>query len=194
MKEKEELIRDSKFLSRVLRHAPEAIGLHLDSEGWASVDALIVQANQRGRALSRATIETIVATSDKKRFSLSDDGARIRAAQGHSTPVVAIQFEAVLPPAVLYHGTATRFLPSILESGLLPGTRQYVHLSDNLQTAVSVGKRHGKPVVLSIAARALHAQGGMFYLSENKVWLTKHVPTTHISQLDLAEKEHVKQA
>ncbi len=179
---KEELVHVSKYLSYVLRHAPESIGLVLDSEGWASIEELITLAAQHGRVLNRLAIETVVATNEKKRFALSADGTRIRAVQGHSTPSVAIQFEEKVPPAVLYHGTATRFVPSIQQQGLLPGNRQHVHLSDNAQTAVSVGQRHGKPIVLSIAARNLHANGGKFYLSENNVWLAEHVPAAYISQ------------
>ena len=179
---KEEFVHISKYLSYVLRHAPESIGLTLDSEGWASIEQLIALAAQHGRQMTRHAIEAVVATNEKKRFALSPDGTRIRAVQGHSTPSVAIQFEEKVPPAVLYHGTATRFVPSILEQGLLPGTRQHVHLSDNLQTAVSVGQRHGRPVVLSVAAGELHAQGGKFYLSENNVWLAEHVPASYLSQ------------
>ncbi len=179
---KEELVHVSKYLSYVLRHAPQSIGLTLDSEGWAPIEELIELAARHGRKLRRQDIDGAVATNDKKRFALSADGTKIRAVQGHSTPSVAIQFEEKVPPAVLFHGTATRFVPSILEHGLRPGTRQHVHLSDNAQTAAGVGQRHGKPVVLSVAARDLHAQGGKFYLSENNVWLTEHVPTAYISQ------------
>ena len=179
---KEELVHVSKYLSFVLRHAPESIGLVLDSEGWASIEELIALAARHGRALSQQAIETVVATNEKKRFALSGDGTMIRAVQGHSTPSVAIQFEEKVPPAVLYHGTATRFVPSIQQQGLLPGNRQHVHLSDNAQTAVSVGQRHGKPVVLSVAAKELHANGGKFYLSENNVWLAEQVPAAYISQ------------
>ncbi len=169
------LIETSKLLSFVLRHEPQAIGLALDSEGWADVDALIGAAARHGHTLDRALIEHVVATSEKKRFALSTDGACIRAVQGHSTNSVAISFEETVPPAVLYHGTAQRFLESIRKEGLKPGARQYVHLSEDVNTATAVGQRYGKPVVLTVNAKAMHAQGFKFYQAENGVWLTASV-------------------
>jgi len=171
-----QLTETSKFLSYALRHEPQAIGLALDREGWAQIDALIAAAAQQGRILDRALIEQVVATSDKKRFALSADGSSIRAVQGHSTDSVAIRFEEKMPPVVLYHGTATRFLESILAQGLLPDSRQYVHLSEDVQTAISVGQRYGKPVVLTIAAGTMHKQGFKFFQAQNGVWLTTNVP------------------
>ena len=167
----------SKFLSFVLRHEPQAIGLVLDSQGWANVDALIAAAAKHGRLLDRALIGQVVATSEKKRFALSADGACIRAVQGHSTDSVDIQFAERVPPDVLYHGTASRFMESIRKEGLKPGARQYVHLSADVQTALNVGQRHGKPVVLTVDARAMHGQGVKFYRAENGVWLTADVTT-----------------
>lgn len=170
------LTETSKFLSYVLRHEPQAIGLALDGEGWANLDVLIAAATRHGHRLDRALIEQVVSTNDKKRFAFSPDGSCIRAVQGHSTPDVSISFERSEPPPVLYHGTATRFLQSIRERGLLPGSRQYVHLSADMQTAVAVGRRYGTPVVLVIDAKALHAQGVSFFRAENGVWLVHQVP------------------
>src|SRR5215470_5379984 len=127
----------SKFLSLVLRHKPEEIGLTLDGQGWADVEDLIERANRRGVPLTRELVERVVATNDKKRFALSADGARIRASQGHSVEV-DLGLEPRQPPEVLFHGTATRFLAGIAEKGLLPGKRQYVHLSLDEATAVTV--------------------------------------------------------
>lgn len=171
----------SKFLSYVLRHAPQAIGLTLEHEGWANVDSLMAAAARHGRALERALIEEVVRTSDKKRFALSPDGASIRAVQGHSNPSVSISFEEKRPPAVLYHGTATRFLAAIQKEGLKPGQRQYVHLSEDVPTATAVGQRYGKPVVLTIAAGAMHSHGHSFYQAENGVWLTASVPSEFLN-------------
>ena len=171
----------SKFLSYVLRHAPEAIGLSLDREGWAHVDALIAGAATEGRALDVELIRAVVDSSAKKRFALSDDGLRIRAVQGHSTETVAIAREAVTPPDILFHGTATRFLEAILAEGLKPGSRHQVHLSADEATAIAVGQRHGKPVVLKIDARAMHQQGHGFYQAENWVWLVDAVPPAFLS-------------
>lgn len=171
----------SKFLSYVLRHEPQSIGLTLDREGWAPMDTLIAAAGSHGRALDRALIEQVVTTSDKKRFAISEDGFRIRAVQGHSTPTVSISMQEKTPPAMLYHGTATRFVESIRQQGLLPGSRHHVHLSEDAQTATSVGQRYGQPVVLSIAAGTMHGKGHRFYQAENGVWLTAHVPANFIA-------------
>lgn len=171
----------SKFLSYVLRHEPHAIGLALDREGWAEVDALIAGARTAGKELNEALIRAVVAGSDKKRFAISEDGSRIRAVQGHSTDSVTIQHEAKVPPEFLYHGTATRFLDSILAEGLRPGERHHVHLSQDIATATTVGQRYGKPVVLKVEALWMHQQGFKFFQADNGVWLTEHVPSVFIS-------------
>ena len=173
----------SKFLALVLRHQPEAIGLALDGEGWADVDELIAKAAARGRVFNRATLARVVADNDKKRYALSEDGTRIRAVQGHSTATVALAHAEHEPPDVLYHGTATRFLDSILAQGLIPGTRHHVHLSADEETAVKVGQRHGKPVVLAIAATRMRTEGHVFYRSENGVWLVAAVPVAYLGLL-----------
>lgn len=171
-----DLVDASKFLSYVLRHEPHAIGLTLDSEGWASIEALIAGAAQQGRTFSRELVEQVVATSDKKRFELSADGQRLRAVQGHSTRSVAREFEPKRPPDTLFHGTASRFVDSIRREGLKPGSRHYVHLSADVQTARAVGQRYGSPVVLVVDAGRMHAQGHVFHQAENGVWLTDAVP------------------
>lgn len=170
----------SKFLSYVLRHQPETIGLTLDSEGWADINTLIACAAKDGKHLEPALIQSVVETSDKKRFAISQDGLRIRAVQGHSSAQVDIRYEEQVPPAFLYHGTATRFLDSIREQGLIAGSRQYVHLSADEATAVAVGQRHGKPVVLKIKALEMYRQGLVFYRAENGVWLSGSVPVGFI--------------
>ena len=171
----------SKFLSFVLRHEPQAIGLTLDSEGWADIDALINGAARDGRTLDRTLIENVVASSDKKRFSISADGQSIRAVQGHSTKSVELQFEEKQPPETLYHGTATRFMDSINEQGLIPGSRHHVHLSQETATASAVGQRYGTVVILKVAARQMQEQGFKFYQAENGVWLTERVPADFLS-------------
>ncbi len=172
-------IVSSKFLSYVLRHAPHSIGLALDANGWASVDELLAKCAEAGKTLDRAALEDIVQTNDKKRFTLSADGLRIRAAQGHSVEV-ALGLPPVMPPPILYHGTATRFLPSIRSDGLKPGSRQQVHLSSDESTALAVGQRHGKPHILRIAAGEMHGRGIDFFLADNGVWLTDNVPPEFI--------------
>lgn len=173
----------SKFLSYVLRHEPQAIGLVLDTDGWAAIDALISGAARDGRTLDRQLIQQVVESSDKKRFSISSDGQRIRAVQGHSTKTVDLQFEEKRPPATLYHGTATRFMASINEQGLIPGSRRHVHLSQEVETASAVGQRYGTVVILEVAAQQMQDQGFKFYQAENGVWLTELVPVKFISHL-----------
>lgn len=172
----------SKFLSYVLRHEPQAIGLTLDAEGWANIDALIAGAASQGYTFTHELIRQIVETSDKKRFTLSADGASIRAAQGHSTAQVNISYQPKAPPETLYHGTATRFLDDILAQGLEAKSRQYVHLSADEVTATTVGQRHGKPVVLRVNAGEMQTQGFVFYQADNGVWLTESVPPSFIAQ------------
>ena len=166
----------SKFMSLVLRHKPDAIGLALDSQGWANIEELIDKANVAGTKFGRAELLHVVETSDKKRFSLSADGLRIRAAQGHSVSV-ELGLSPKEPPPVLYHGTATRFVEAIIEQGLRPQARQQVHLSLDEETARRVGERHGKPHIFKIDALAMHASGLKFYLADNGVWLTDRVPS-----------------
>ncbi len=182
MTSSKQLNKTSKFLSLVLRHEPEAIELALDKNGWANIDALISKANDSDEAnpLDHALIQEVVSTSDKKRFIISDDGQNIRANQGHSINV-DLQLKPATPPEFLYHGTATRFLDSILQEGLKPQQRQHVHLSTDIEIATNVGQRYGKPVILTIKSLLMNEQGFMFYLSENGVWLTKSVPGIYIN-------------
>jgi putative RNA 2'-phosphotransferase len=176
------IVTASKYLSLLLRHKPEVVGLTLDGEGWAEIED-IVRLTAGGRTpLTKRLIEKITATSDKKRFVISDGGTRIRANQGHSI-AVNLNLEPQNPPETLFHGTATRFLESILRQGLIRGSRQHVHLSPDRATALRVGRRHGKPVVLSIAAQAMQASGFVFFLSANGVWLTEYVPVKFLGEL-----------
>jgi putative RNA 2'-phosphotransferase len=168
-------VKISKFLSLVLRHEPEKIGLELDSAGWVSVSQLLNASADHGFSINREELEFIVANNDKKRFAFSEDGSRIRASQGHSVEV-ELDYQPTAPPDVLYHGTAFRFLPSIRSQGLLKGQRHHVHLSQDAKTAIAVGQRHGKPVVLKIRAGEMNRAGHSFFLSANGVWLTEHVP------------------
>lgn len=170
----------SKFLSLVLRHKPETIGIALDSHGWAEVDDLILKVNQTGRyALDRANLEEIVRTDNKQRYSLSEDHSRIRANQGHSIQV-DVELEEKTPPPILYHGTGEKSVASIMQQGLQPRSRLYVHLSADPETARQVGNRHGKPVIFKIDAGKMSAEGIPFYLSKNGVWLVKEVSSKYL--------------
>jgi putative RNA 2'-phosphotransferase len=172
-------VRISKFLSLTLRHQPEKIGLRLSESGWASVEQLIAASHRHGVEFTLEELQNVVASNDKKRFSLSEDGLWIRANQGHSVEV-DLGYAPNIPPEILYHGTAERFLTSIKQQGLLKGKRHHVHLSADADVAVKVGQRHGRPVVLKIEAGRMHRDGFVFYLSGNGVWLTEHAPVQYL--------------
>lgn len=178
MNEKETIQR-SKYLSLILRHQPELIGLELDAAGWTDVEDLLRRINASGKSFTREQLEHVVQTSPKRRFAFSDDGSRIRANQGHSIEV-DLQYDATVPPATLYHGTATRFLNSIRQQGLLKMKRHHVHLSAETVVTMQVGSRHGKPTLLTIDAKAMHSEGHTFYVTTNRVWLVDHVPVRFI--------------
>jgi putative RNA 2'-phosphotransferase len=179
----DKLLNDlSKYLSFILRHQPQSIGLTLDEKGWANTEDLIEKATANGKVFNYETLLRVVETNKKKRFTLSDDGRKIRAAQGHSIDI-NLGLEPKEPPAVLYHGTATRFLDSILKVGLQPQSRQQVHLSTTEETARNVGQRHGKAVVLKIEALLMYQQGFKFFKADNGVWLTDHVPPEFLASL-----------
>ena len=170
----------SRFLSLILRHKPETIGIALDSHGWAEVDELILKVNQTGRyALDRTLLEEIVRTDNKQRYSFSEDHSRIRANQGHSIQV-DVELEEKTPPPILYHGTGEKSVASIMQQGLLPRSRLYVHLSADPETARQVGSRHGKPVIFKIDAGKMSAEGIPFFLSKNGVWLVKEVSSKYL--------------
>jgi putative RNA 2'-phosphotransferase len=172
-------VRTSKYLSLVLRHRPQTIGLTLDSGGWVSVPVLLDALRAHGHPLTRNELQTVVDTSDKQRFALDPVLDRIRANQGHSVPV-ALDLPARQPPSMLYHGTPVRNISSILRDGLNRGQRHHVHLSADASTAHVVGARRGDHVVLTIHAALMAADGYLFHLSDNGVWLTHHVPPTYI--------------
>lgn len=170
----------SKFISLILRHKPEAIGISLDEHGWADVDELIAGIS-RTHELDRDILEEIVRTDDKQRYSFNEDKTLIRANQGHSIPV-DVELDEVKPPEELWHGTGEKYVLSIDRQGLLPKSRLYVHLSKDEETAVKVGKRHGKPVLYIVKARKMYRDGYKFYLSKNGVWLTKEVPVKYLAK------------
>jgi putative RNA 2'-phosphotransferase len=179
---RDDLAETSKFLSFVLRHRPDSIGLTLAQGGWVSIEALLKAALDHGKVISRETLDEVVYTNDKQRFSFSPDGLNIRANQGHSVDV-DLGLPIQEPPAIPYHGTATRFLPAIRAEGLNRRTRQHVHLSPTIDAAQRVGMRHGKPVVLKINAARMNMDGLLFHLSANGVWLTEHVPPIYLEEI-----------
>jgi putative RNA 2'-phosphotransferase len=172
-------IKISKFLSLVLRHKPDTIGLNLDNEGWASVTELIDKSAATKVFFDSSILQEIVDTNDKKRFSFNDDKTKIRAVQGHSINV-DLNLKPVTPPDILYHGTAKKFWDSINKVGLEKRSRQYVHLSPDEHTAYKVGIRHGEPLILKINSKEMALLGHQFFISENGVWLTDSVPRKFI--------------
>ncbi|MFM2483476.1 RNA 2'-phosphotransferase [Celerinatantimonas sp. YJH-8] len=183
-----ELNQISKFLSLILRHKPDTIGIELDSNGWANIEEIIIKTNKFKydgiSPLNLPLIKEVVKNNDKKRFSISEDGEYIRANQGHSINV-DLQFQPISPPETLYHGTATRFLTSITEHGLKSQQRQYVHLSTDVETAITVGQRYGNPIVLEVKAQLMYKQGFKFYQAKNNVWLIDNVPSEFISLINM---------
>ncbi|MDB6132350.1 MAG: phosphotransferase KptA/Tpt1 [Verrucomicrobiales bacterium] len=171
--------RISKFLSLVLRHQPETAHVQLDKAGWVEVQALLAGCAKARRPISKSDLEHVVETNAKKRFEFSADGRNIRASQGHSV-AVELDYTPQEPPEMLYHGTATRFLDSIHAHGLRRMQRHHVHLSAETQVTLQVGARHGKPVLLTIQAGAMHRAGHVFYRSTNGVWLVERVPAEFI--------------
>ncbi len=176
---KQEEIKLSKYLSLILRHQPELAQVQPDASGWVAIDELLRGLNHDGRRLTREDLDYIVENSDKQRFAISDDGKMIRANQGH-TYEVDLGLEPEEPPALLYHGTAKRFLPSIFQNGVHRGSRHHVHLSTREETAVSVGKRHGNPIVLIVDSGRMYNEGYQFFRSANGIWLTEHVPAKFV--------------
>lgn len=169
----------SKFISLILRHKPDEIGITLDDFGWAKVEDLINGINNSSRKIDMETLEEIVRTDNKQRYSFNEDKTKIRANQGHSVPV-NIEFKELEPPNTLYHGTATKSIEGIKQQGIKSMSRLYVHLSKDFETAANVGSRHGKCVVLIINAKRMYEDGLKFYLSENGVWLTEYVDPKYI--------------
>ena len=174
------LKKTSRFISLILRHHPEAIGITLDEHGWADVEELIRGLNQK-QLFSMAELEQIVREDEKQRYSFNEDKTLIRANQGHSVPV-DVELERKTPPAVLYHGTGEKYVSSIERQGLLPKSRLYVHLSLDAETAVKVGRRHGRPVVYRVDAEGMTRDGYEFFRSVNGVWLTKCVPVKYLEK------------
>jgi putative RNA 2'-phosphotransferase len=170
------LTQTSKFISLILRHKPETIGITLDEHGWANVNELLA-----GLKIDMSTLEEIVATDDKQRYSFNEDKTLIRANQGHSIPV-DVELDEVQPPEFLWHGTGEKYVDSICREGLIPKSRLYVHLSSDVTTAITVGERHGEAVLFRVDARKMYQDGFKFYLSKNGVWLTKYVPTSYLKR------------
>lgn len=172
-------IRTSKFLSLVLRHQPKSIGIVLDENGWTDVGTLIEKTQKSGIPLDFERLKHIVDTNEKKRFAFNSDFTKIRASQGHSVEV-DLGYTSQKPPAVLYHGTTDSALSSIMQTGIEKRKRHHVHLSKDQETAIKVGQRHGKAVILQVLAEKMFEEGFQFFLSENGVWLTDEVPVRFI--------------
>jgi len=173
----------SKFLSLVLRHQPETIGIQLDQRGWTDIDELIEKANSYGVKFDREILNHIVATNSKKRFAFNNTLDKIRASQGHSVEI-ELGYTNQKPPEILFHGTGEKSVQSILDTGLEKRNRQHVHLSSDFDTAVKVGQRHGKPFVFKVLAERMYNDNFQFFISDNGVWLTDHVPTKYLKQND----------
>ncbi|MFG6393331.1 MAG: RNA 2'-phosphotransferase [Lachnospiraceae bacterium] len=175
-------VKTSKFISLILRHDPGVIGIKLDSHGWADTGELISGISRAGHKINMDILENIVKTDEKGRYSFNEDKTRIRANQGHSVKV-DVDLQEKEPPETLYHGTAEGFVANILKEGLKPMGRLYVHLSCDTDTAIKVGKRHGKPAIFKIHSGRMYKDGVKFYLSENNVWLVKNVGKQYLERI-----------
>jgi len=175
----EQTKKTSKFLSLVLRHQPETIGIELDESGWVEIDTLLSAMAEHGRPLTRQALQFVVDNNDKQRFSISEDGTQIRANQGHSVEV-ELGYEPCTPPEILLHGTPQQSVDPIRETGLQKMRRHHVHLHEDAGTATAVGNRRGKSVLLKVRALEMHQAGHVFYVTTNRVWLTDHVPSEFI--------------
>ena len=172
----------SKLLSYILRHKPSAYEIVLDENGYTNIDELINQLNTHNENINFEILQHIVDTNNKKRFAFNDDLTKIRASQGHSVDV-ELGYTEQQPPAILYHGTIEKFLASIMQDGLQKMQRHHVHLSGENATAIKVAERRGKPIMLEIKTGEMFSVGYKFYLSDNGVWLTDHVPVKYINRL-----------
>lgn len=173
----------SKFLSWILRHQPGAIGIQLNENGWADIEELIEKAGNYGVQFDREVLNQLVATNSKKRFAFNEAGDKIRASQGHSVDV-HLGYTNQKPPEILFHGTGEKSVKSILEAGLERQSRQHVHLSSDMETAIRVGQRHGKPFVFKVRAEQMYQDNFRFFISDNGVWLTDHVPVKYLIPAD----------
>lgn len=177
----ESLVETSKFLSFILRHKPETIGLKLSDSGWVKIEDLIDAARKNGRMINKELIDEVVKTNDKQRFTYSSDGLYIRANQGHSIQI-DLDLKAQVPPNILFHGTAEKFVDNIFKEGLLKMKRHHVHLHVSKDDARKVGERRGKPIILEIDSKSMYDDGLSFYLSKNGVWLTEYVSPQYIKK------------
>lgn len=175
------LIKTSRFISLILRHKPETIGITLDEHGWANVEELIAGVNKK-YPIDMQILEKIVNDDDKNRYSFNGDKTMIRANQGHSIPV-DVELKKLNPPDILYHGTGEKYVESIKKQGLIRKNRLYVHLSNNIEIAEKVGKRHGKPVIYEIDCKKMIEDGIEFFKSENNVWLVESVSVKYLKKL-----------
>lgn len=174
----------SRYLSYILRHNPSAAGVTMDEHGWVDVVELTSGIANRYPHFGYHILRLIVDMDEKQRYSFNEDHTKIRANQGHSVNV-DVELEACEPPLVLYHGTGKKYTSSILESGLIPKSRLYVHLSSDIETALNVGKRHGEPVLYHVASGQMYRDGYEFFLSKNGVWLTKEVPVKYLRIIEV---------
>lgn len=172
----------SKYMSLILRHKPDVIGIELDEHGWANVNDLISGIEKDNHGFNFELLEEIVRSDSKQRYSFNDDKSLIRANQGHSVNV-DVELKEKEPPEYLYHGTGEKYVKFINQDGLIPKSRLYVHLSKDIKTAENVGKRHGKEIIYRINSGRMYRNGYKFYLSENGIWLTKEASVKYLEMV-----------
>lgn len=171
----------SIYISLILRHKPDVIGITLDEHGWANVSELLKGINKTNN-ITMEILEKIVDEDAKQRYSFNQEKTLIRANQGHSVNV-DVDLKECVPPDILYHGTGVKYCSSINRQGLIPKSRLYVHLSKDIETATNVGSRHGEPFIYKVMAKEMYDNNYKFYLSKNGVWLTKQVPVQYLTTI-----------
>lgn len=173
----------SKYLSFILRHKPDDIGMQIDSNGWCSIDDLLEKINKKGKVISIEILAEIVESDSKSRYLFNEDKSKIRANHSHSIEI-DLGLSAIEPPDVLYHGTPVRFSGSIMADGLQKMKRHHVHLSEDIDTAKILGQRRGEFCVLKVDAKRMHKDGYKFYKSDNDVYLTDNVPISYVETIE----------
>lgn len=172
----------SGFLCVILRHDPSAAGIYVNEHGWANVDELIEKVAATGRRIDREILEELVASDSKTRYSFSADGTMIRCNHGHTIPV-DLELPATEPPEYLLHGTGDVHVSSIDQQGLKGVKRMYVHMTESMEMALSVGSRHGRPVVYRVHSGAMARDGYVFFRSASQIWLTDRVPKGYLEKM-----------
>ena len=170
-----------RLLTLILRHIPSKAHVEVDDEGWCDIAALIVGLNnQPNRKMTPEIIREICFRDDGCRFQLNHDETKIRCVQGHSLPHVKINFLPTKPSVDIYHGTSESHLAEINRTGEISRmSRNFVHLTSDINKAIMAGKRHGESVMLQIDTESMIRDGRCLFISKNGVYLSSNIPSMY---------------